>query len=263
MSPQLRLTLLLPNGTPLQGPILGFGRTGVVVQRGDHAVKLPLKYGTVGSGQAHDERNEINADIAYESLEREKEVYRRLGNYDGIVSCLDLSGDGIQMALMTHGNLRDYLSQNATSKFVRLNWLRDMARTLVYVHDRRVIVADVATRNFLLDSHLSVKMSDFTESSILPLTVDMQNVDDSGYSVFTDIGQLGAVMYEVVTGKACEFDLFKNQPAGPATATWPQREDLPSTDNIWLGCIIEICWKKGALRSTDELLAALDSVALG
>ncbi|KAF7505122.1 hypothetical protein GJ744_001262 [Endocarpon pusillum] len=72
----------------------------------------------------------------------------------------------------------------------------------------------------------------------------MQTVDDSGYFIFTDIGQLGAVMYEVVTGEACEFDLFKNQPAGYAIATWPQREDLPSTQGIWLGYIIERCWTR-------------------
>jgi hypothetical protein len=29
---------------------------------------------------------------------------------------------------------------------------------------------------------------------------------------------LSAVMYEVIIGKLCDFDLFKNQPAGPATA---------------------------------------------
>lgn len=137
-----------------------------------------------------------------------------------------------------------------------------MARTLIYAHDCGIIVADVATRNFLLDDHLSIKMSDFTESSILPLTADMQTVNDSGYSIFTDIGQLGAVMYEVVTGKACDFDLLKSQPPGPTAATWPRREDLPSTENIWLGYIIERCWKKGALRNACELLAALDSVTI-
>ena len=254
--------MLHPDGTPLQGPVLGFGRTGVVVQRECHAVKFPLKHGTAGISQDLKERLEIDADIAYESIEREKEVYRRLGSYDGIVSCFDLSGAGIEMALMAHGNLHDYLRQNTISNSIRLTWFQDMARTLVYIHDRRVIVADIATRNFLLDSNLSVKISDFTESSILPLTVNMQIVDDFGDSIFTDIGQLGAVMYEVITGKACKFDLFKNQPSGPATATWPDREDLPSTENIWLGYIIETCWKKGALRNTSELLAALDSVTL-
>jgi serine/threonine protein kinase len=234
----------------------------VVVQREGHAVKFPLNYGTADCSQASDEQWEIAADMAFESVEHEKDVYRRLGNYDGIVSCLDSSGAGIQMALMTYGKLRDYLPQDSISKSVRLAWLRDMARTLVYTHDRPLIFADVATRNFLLDNHLSVKLSDFTESSILPLTADMQTVNDNGYSIFTDIGQLGAVMYEVVTWKACGFDLFRNLPPGPATATWPRREDLPSTENIWLGHVMEKCWERGALRNTRDLSAVLDSVTL-
>jgi len=63
---------------------------------------------------------EIDADIADESIEREIEVYRRLGNFDVIVSCLDLSGVGIQMALMTNGNLRDYLKQHSIPKTTQL-----------------------------------------------------------------------------------------------------------------------------------------------
>lgn len=137
-----------------------------------------------------------------------------------------------------------------------------MAHTLIHIHDLCVIVADIATRNFLLAADLSVKFSDFTESSILPLGTNMQNTDDAGYSIYTDIGQLGAVMYGVITGKPCDFDLFKNQPAGPATAAWPQREDLPSTQNIWLGSIIETCWTRGAFQNARELSEALDSIAL-
>ena len=154
---QLKLSLLQPDGTPLLESILGFGRTGVIVQREGHAFKLPLKYGVAESSQAQKERLEIDVDIAYESIEHEKEVYQRLGSYDGIVSCLDLSGVGIQMALMSHWNLRDYLKQKAILKSRQLIWLQDMACTLVYIHDRRVIVADIAARNFLLDNHLSVK----------------------------------------------------------------------------------------------------------
>ncbi len=66
---------------------------------------------------------EIDADMACELIERGKEVYRRLGNYDGIVSCLDLSGAGIHMALMTNGNLRDFVGLNTMSKSIRLTWL--------------------------------------------------------------------------------------------------------------------------------------------
>lgn len=238
------------------------GRSGVVVRRDNMALKLPLKFSTTGLSEADTEHYNVCADISRESLHHEKEAYRRLGQNDGIISCFDLSGIGIQMALMTSGNLHDYLMQHRPIKPVQLTWFREMAHTLIHIHDLCVIVADIATRNFLLAADLSVKFSDFTESSILPLGTNMQNADDAGYSIYTDIGQLGAVMYEVITGKSCEFDLFKNQPAGPATAAWPRREDLPSTQNIWLGSIIETCWTKGAFQNARELFEALDSIAL-
>jgi len=75
---------------------------------------------------------------------------------------------------------------------------------------------------------MSVKFSDFTKSSVLPLSTNIQAADNASYLIYTNISQLGAVMYKVVIGKLYNFDLYKDQPAGPAIAAWPQREDLPS-----------------------------------
>ena len=264
MSSPLHVSLLQPDGTLLRDHILGIGRTGVTIRRGNTAVKLPIKYRAVDSeaSSALIERMNIDADISYECLQREKKVYERLGRHEGVVSYLDLSGVGIQMDLMPNGNLREYLTKYHPTRAVQLAWFRDMARTLTYIHDRRVIVADIASRNFLLSADYSIKFSDFTESSVLPLDTYMQTAKDGGYSIYTDIGQLGCVIYEVVTGQSCEFDLFKGQPAGPATAIWPKRDDLPDTENIWLGTLIERCWTIGMLGSSSELLAALNSVSL-
>lgn len=90
----------------------------------------------------------------------------------------------------------------------------------------------------------------------------METADDHGYLIYTDISQLSAVFYGVATGQPCEFDLFKDLPYGPTDAAWPQRKDLPSTENIWIGPIIERYWTKGLFRSTSELLDALNSVTL-
>jgi hypothetical protein len=237
-------------------PVIGSGGSGVVVLRGTTAVKLPKSY----MGGCYDDDDD---DEEAEVIQWEKEVYRRLVNCDGVVPCLGLSGPGIDMVWMENGNLRDYLDQHRVSTSVQLSWFRDMAQTLASIHDRRVIVADIRARNFLLAKDLStIKFSDFTESSLLELDCDMQNVDDNGYSIYTDIGQLGAVMYEVITGEKCVFDLFKGQPPGPATAAWPRRDYLPNTEESWLGSIIEKCWTKGAFRSCRELSVALDSATI-
>lgn len=203
------------------------------------------------------------AEISYECLRREKKIYQRLDHHDDIVSYLDLSGVGIRLALMEEGDLQNYLNKhNQPDQSRQLAWFRAMARALVHVHDRRVLAADIATRNFLLSADLNVKLSDFNQSTIFPLDTDMEIADDYGYSIYTDIGQFGTVFYTVATGQACEFDLFKDLPYEPADAVWPRRKDLPSTENVWIGPIIERCWIKGSFRNTRELLDALNSVTL-
>ncbi|KAL1987063.1 hypothetical protein VTN96DRAFT_4937 [Rasamsonia emersonii] len=195
------------------------------------AVKMPIRYKS-----STDDDVQVNIEV----IQREQDVYRRLGQCDDVVPYISFSETTTELAFMENGDLRTYLTKNRPPPSKSLQLSRQMARTLVRIHDRRVIVADIASRNFLLASDLSVKFCDFTESSIMPPHIDMETADDNGYSIQTDIGQLGAVMYEVVTGERCEFDLFQDQEAS-SHATWPRGETLPSTENIWLGPIIEKC----------------------
>lgn len=87
----------------------------------------------------------------------------------------------------------------------------------------------------------------------------MENVDDNGFTTQIDIGLLGTVIYEVVTGTKCEVDLFQNNHRTDGRAYWPPRKSLPSTQGIWLGWIIEGCWN-GQFHSAHDLLEALNSV---
>jgi hypothetical protein len=63
-----------------------------------------------------------------------------------------------------------------------------MAHTLIYIYDLCVIVADIATRNFLLAADLSIKFLDFTKSLILPLSTDIQAANNASYLIYTNIG---------------------------------------------------------------------------
>jgi serine/threonine protein kinase len=258
------MSLLLPDGNAIREGILCIGGTSVVVRRGDVAIKLPLKYDMTGLDEARVKYLKASAANSSDSIQRELKVYRRLGPIDGIVPFLDddRSGVGIHMAFMQNGSLVDFLRKNSPDRATQLKWFREMAHTLVHIHDRRVIVADIASRNFLLAADLSIKFSDFGESTLLPLHTNIETVDDSGYSIYTDIGQLGSVMFEVLTGTSCKFDLYKDKPFEPVKATWPQREDLPETEGIWLGSIIETCWTKGAFQNACDLVEALNLVVL-
>lgn len=163
------------------------------------------------------------------------------------------------MALWKNGDLADYI-QRKPEKSLQLAWIRQMASTIRYVHSKHVIVADIATRNFLVADDLSIKLCDFTESTIMPLDVNMDEADDSGYSVQTDIGQFGAVIYEVVTGKSYSFDLFQGQDDDAMFPRFPSERDLPTTENTWLGPIIRKCWRRGSYQNMDKLCQDLSQV---
>ena len=96
-----------------------------------------------------------------------------------------------------------------------------MANALVHIDNHRVLVAEIATRNFLLFADLVVKLPDRNQSTILPLDADVETADDSRYSIYT-----------VATGQACKLDLFKDLPYELIGAIWLQRKDLPSTENV-------------------------------
>ncbi|KAI9934534.1 hypothetical protein ASPWEDRAFT_71310 [Aspergillus wentii DTO 134E9] len=248
------------DGQPIQDcETIGYGGSGVVIRRHGLASKIPLR---------HPWTDEYDVELNLEVIQREQDVYRRLASteneqIEGVVPCVDLLPNATHLALMEHGDLRTYLEKNERpSRALQLSWFRQMAQTLGRIHDRRVIVADIATRNILLDSDFSIKLCDFSEASILPLETVMEEADDNGYSIQTDIGQLGTVIYEATTGSSCAFDLFKDNAPDDGRARWPRRDSLPSTEGLWLGEIIEKCWTEGGFGNAHFLSKALDCVDL-
>lgn len=105
-----------------------------------------LKYSVVGSNNISTEQDDATAEMSSEYLQSEKEVYRRLDHDDHIVSCLDLSGEGIRLASMENGNLQELprQTQNTPDQSRQLAWFRAMARALVHIHDCRVLAADIS-----------------------------------------------------------------------------------------------------------------------
>lgn len=247
------------DGEPIfEKEVLGYGRSGVVVLRRGTAVKIPLR---------HPWSTETDVELNIHVIQREQDVYRRLSptvdnQLDGVVPYIELYPKATHLAHMKNGDLRAYLEVNNKPPLaLQISWFRQMAQALKQIHDRHVLIADIASRNFLLDSNLSVKFCDFTEASILPFGTAMETVDDNGYSIQTDIGQLGAVMYEVVTGgQRCQFDLFKDNLPDDGRARWPRRDSLPSTEGLWLGPIIERCWIEGGFQNAHYLSQALNAI---
>lgn len=219
------------------------------------AIKTPLRYSWSSD-------SDVKAKI--QSFRREQEVYRRLQNpgddcSHGVVRCIGFSADTTHLAYMVNGDLWTYLIKCCPPRLLQLTRFNEMARTLSFIHNRRVLVADVSSRNFLLDSDLSLKICDFSEGSLLPLDSNMEAVDDNGFTTRIDIGLLGTLMYEVITGTKCKIDIVKDNSRTDGRAYWPERRFLPSTQGIWHGWIIEGCWN-GEISSAHSLLQALNSI---
>lgn len=234
--------------------ILGNGATAVVILQNGVAVKIPLRLPWSCA---------YNIQSSIDSIRREQDVYRRLQQppdddprASGVVRCVEFASEATHLAHMVNGDLQRYLEKSRPSAELQLQWCLEMAQALDYVHDRRVLVADIASRNLLLDARLSIKICDFSEATLLPLNTDMLSADDKGYTTQIDIGLLGAVMYEIATGVRCKVDLYMDS---ETHASWPARDVLPDTGGLALGGIIEGCWSR-RFPSAGHLSQALHAL---
>lgn len=237
--------------------ILGSGSRAVVIVQNGIAVKIPLRYPW---STAYD----LEANI--ESIRREQDVYRRLqqapgddARSSGVVRCIGMVPKATHLAFMANGDLQTHLATARPSSKLQLQWFIEMAGALNYVHERCVLVADIASRNFLLDARMSLKMCDFSEATLLPLGSDMLAADDNGYTTQIDIGLLGAVMYEIATGVSCKVNLYRDNDPADGRAYWPSRALMPDTASLALGGIIEGCWT-GRFPSAGHLSQALQAL---
>src|SRR5437868_2204710 len=92
------------------------------------ARKHPSKYGLIGSDNTFTEQDDATAETSSEYLQSENEVYRYLDHDDDIVPCLDLSGEGIRLALIENCNLPELpiQTQNIPDPSRQLTWFRAM-----------------------------------------------------------------------------------------------------------------------------------------
>ncbi|KAJ5288052.1 hypothetical protein N7478_003738 [Penicillium angulare] len=239
-----------------QEHVLGSGSSALVLLQDDVAVKIPLKC-------LWSDTYEVQTNT--QKLRHEQEAYRRLQGLphdqrsSGVVRCIGMLSESTQLAYMSNGDLKSFLTKSRPSPQLQLSWCYEITRTLTFIHERCILVTDIASRNFLLDSDLSIKFCDFSEASILPLGSDMKTVDDRGFNTRIDIGLLGTVVYEIITGEALQVELFEDYSLTDGRPYWPKRELLPETTGIWLGEIIEGCWN-GRFQTAQCVLEALDII---
>lgn len=230
--------------------LIGLGQAGRVMRLGDNAVKTANIWTTPEDASeatiiCEEQMNEANI----ESLKHEGLMYRHLGHAHGVIKPCQISDTEIKMPYLRQGSLSGYLRTHSDSVDgnQRLRWLREAAHIIRRVHERRVLVADIATRNFLLDENLSLQMCDFTESVIVSNDENMASfVSEDFFSVKFDIARFGSMMYEVSSRSRYEFYVvpeieaeLDDDPESKTFKAWPTAERFPNTENVFLGDIIK------------------------
>ena len=101
----------------------------------------------------------------------EARIYKKIGENPRVPKIInwDPENDCLMMEYLENGNLKEYVRQSHTSitSELRLRWAKQAAEGPKILDTIEVVHCDVSPRNFLLDSALDLKISDFGGASLL------------------------------------------------------------------------------------------------
>lgn len=197
-----------------------------------------------------------------EYLDREKEIYRHLGRLEGLLPYLEITDLGIEFPYIKNGTLRQFLRKSGDDMrcFKGLSWIKSALTTFAFIHDKRVLQADISARNFLVADDLSLLLCDFSGSKI----GDKKNLvrPETRYEKFpvtgnreislaTEIFAIGSLIYEISTGKR-PYDEMDDE----EVESLFRQGVFPETVNVRFGSIVAKCWY-GEFESVEEILEAV------
>jgi serine/threonine protein kinase len=214
--------------------VIGIGMTGLILKLDENRVVKIAKVYPLDDyvGKARGDMEYIN-EINRETLQNERNIYDRLGNHKGIISCLKSSDYGIELDFANQGDLETYIESTPDPPdSFKIEWILSLTDTLSYIHSRRVFVDEIALRNILVrDGQL--KLADFGQSVLLPLTADIDTICENHLTAKTEILHIGWIIYSITVWRIHKYYFFD-----PKNSS----QDLPSTDHLFCGSIIEKCW---------------------
>jgi serine/threonine-protein kinase len=157
----------------------------------------------------------------FQRYQREREIARSL-DHPGVLHSLDDAGTRsepyVVMEYIDGENLRSRLRHcdGAVPVAQALDWGRQLARTLVYLHDRGIVHRDLKPENVLVAADGTLKILDFgtallrgarrltwrhlSESLGTPDYMSPEQIQGERGDARSDIYALGVMMYEFLTG---------------------------------------------------------------
>lgn len=201
------------------------------------------------------------------NMRLESLIYEKIGSHRSIprIIAWDSETCCLTMEYMANGNLRDYMREtheNITLE-LRNQWARQAADGLCAVHSVGAVHCDLCPRNYLLDSELSLKISDFGGSSLssstptaisstrfLPPAYD----EDAPPSFKDDIFSLGSTIYFIMTGKYPYEETSSDE-----VEKLYEAYIFPDVTHLSCGAVIKQCWEK-QIDTAQEVHDQLEAI---
>lgn len=196
------------------------------------------------------------------NMRLEAQVYQKVGKHPRVPGMVGWDSDTccLTMEYLDNGNLKDYVRQNShtITPQLRLRWARQAAEALTVLHGVDVIHCDISPRNFLLDSDLDLKISDFGGASIAgaePSATPATRFRHPGYDwdaapLFRDdVFSIGSLIHFIMTGRYPYEEVSSEE-----VEKLYERREFPDVSNLLCGDIISECWH----RQVDTAQAVLD-----
>ncbi|KAK3114509.1 hypothetical protein LTR53_007113 [Teratosphaeriaceae sp. CCFEE 6253] len=189
--------------------LIGSGLDGFVIRHGSGCVlKIPKLFARLQSDGRVEAYSDDANELALEDLEVEKTVYERLRGVPGVAKCIECTSNGILLEYYANGSLSEYISahsHNPPSMSQRWRWAVQATDIIARCHERGVLVFDIALRNFVLTENLDLRIIDFANSSLVPLSpsIDFSRVNVIGCTAGLDLLHLSNVIYSIMVILGC------------------------------------------------------------
>ncbi|GAB1727125.1 hypothetical protein NU195Hw_g8042t1 [Hortaea werneckii] len=239
--------ILLVDGTRINvADLIGNGLDSFLIRKGHHVLKIPKLYGRLQS----DGTIEADGDNDFQSgrLDTEKQVYGRLHGTPGIAKCIERTRNGILLKYYPNGALNEYMARSPPpSKSWRWKWILQATESIAGCHERGVLVFDIALRNILLADDFSLRLIDFSNSSLAPTTEDITLAEIDGSTVKLDLLHLANVIYSIWTWQEFTVDCAME-------SEWPEVNLLPDLEGLEVAQVVRNCWER-KYAAIEELVS--------
>ncbi|KAI9039929.1 zinc knuckle domain protein [Aspergillus affinis] len=196
------------------------------------------------------------------NMRLEAQIYTMIGEHPRVPKLIhwDLKTCCLEMEYLENGNLKEYVLQNDQSIILqlRLRWSRQAAEALTALHGVEVIHCDLSPRNFLLDSHLNVKIADFGDASLCgsdPSATPATRFRHPDYDwnvqpVFgDDIFSLGSLIYFIMTGSYPYEEISSDE-----VEKLYEIQQYPDVSSVVCGAMIMQCWRRQVMLPVEFVM---------